>query len=89
MQRLDETNREFSEKLPMFAAAGHGPYPTVEDWQHRWELQAKIDRLRFELRQITSGSSYGLGDKTLPIVAPVHIGEVQGSYTLRANRRHR
>ena len=53
MQRLDETDREFREKLPMFAA-GHGPYPTPEEWQHRWQLQATIDRLRWELEEFTA-----------------------------------
>ena len=56
VQRLGETNREFREKLTIFAA-GHGPYPAPEEWQHRWQLQATIDRLRLELEQFTARSS--------------------------------
>lgn len=88
IQRLDEMNREFRQKLPMFAAAGHGPYPTVEEWQRRWELQATIDRLRVELGQFTTGSAYareGLGNATMPIVAR---DRAHRSYAVRANRPH-
>ena len=92
MQRLAEMNRDFSEKLPMVAGAVHRPFPTVEEWQHRWELQATIDRLSSELRQLATGSFYareGLGDTTMPIVSRDRISKVHGSYALRANRVHR